>query len=165
MAAGGADPALAKARSLVIGIGNPLRGDDGAGWTLADELGEPHRALHQLTPECAALLADCTRVLFVDACCPDSNNPDGPGSAATPVLEPLAPRGRGPSDATSPFSHHLTPDDLLTITHQLFGRRPEAWQLLLPVEVMGHSTAFSPALQASLPLARDLLRDWLREGR
>ena len=156
---------MAMARSLVIGIGNPLRGDDGAGWTLADELGEPHRALHQLTPECAALLADCARVLFVDACCTDSFNPDRPGFSATPVLEPLAPRGRAPNAATSPFSHHLTPDDLLTITHQLYGSRPEAWQLLLPVEAMGHSTAFSPALQASLPLARGLLRDWLQAGR
>lgn len=151
--------------SLVIGLGNPLRGDDGAGWTLAEELGEPHRALHQLTPECAALLAGWARVLFVDACCPDPDSAGAKASATAPRLEPLPPVGRDRADAAPPFSHHLTPADLLTITDQLYGRRPEAWQLLVPVEAMGHSTAFSPSLQASLPVARGLLRAWLQAGR
>jgi Ni,Fe-hydrogenase maturation factor len=64
VAEGGAD--------LVIGIGNPLRGDDGVGWWLAERaetLKPTPRVLRvqQLTPELAAELAAARRVLFIDA--------------------------------------------------------------------------------------------------
>ncbi len=70
MAEGGAD--------LVIGIGNPLRGDDGVGWWLAEraEMSPPAtptgaallvRAVQQLTPELSEELAGARRVLFIDA--------------------------------------------------------------------------------------------------
>lgn len=144
---GAAEPAMPHA-SLVIGIGNPLRGDDGAGWRLVEELGPPHRAMHQLTPECAALLAASQRVLFVDACCA--------AAAGEPLLRPLAPGEAGPG-----FSHHLSPAELLAITARLYGRQPEAWQLLLPAAGFGHGTGLTPALQARLPAARRLLRRWL----
>jgi hydrogenase maturation protease len=78
-----ADPSGAGSRSLrelddpllgdlVIGIGNPLRRDDGAGWWLARRA-EPWlpaaqlRTVHQLTPELAEDLAAAARVLFIDA--------------------------------------------------------------------------------------------------
>ncbi len=78
MAEGGAD--------LVIGIGNPLRGDDGVGWWLAERAeqlppGTPTRGpllvrtVQQLTPELAAELTDVRRVLFIDAWWPP-----GPGT-------------------------------------------------------------------------------------
>ncbi len=70
VAEGGAD--------LVIGIGNPLRGDDGVGWWLAERAeqlppGTPTKGpllvqtVQQLTPELAAELTDVRRVLFIDA--------------------------------------------------------------------------------------------------
>lgn len=57
---------------LVIGIGNPLRGDDGVGWWLArraETLKLTPRVLRvqQLTPELAEELAGARRVLFIDA--------------------------------------------------------------------------------------------------
>lgn len=70
VAEGGAD--------LVIGIGNPLRGDDGVGWWLAERAEQLPpatptgsrllvRAVQQLTPELSEELAGARRVLFIDA--------------------------------------------------------------------------------------------------
>jgi hydrogenase maturation protease len=144
-------------RDLVIGIGNSLRGDDGVGWRLAEELGPPHQALHQLTPECAALLADVGRVLFVDAWCAEP-------LPSAPVLTQLVPAETGLTTAEgSAFSHHLSPGALLAISKHLYGRSPQAWQLLVPVVQFGHGEALSPQLRALLPQTRQLLQDWLQE--
>jgi hydrogenase maturation protease len=62
------------ARVLIIGFGNPLRGDDGFGWhaaqRLCERLGSPDVqviACHQLTPELAEDIGAAERVLFIDA--------------------------------------------------------------------------------------------------
>jgi hypothetical protein len=58
---------------LLIGWGNPLRGDDGVGQAIAaavERWGQPQLEVVeavQLTPELAPLLAAARRVLFVDA--------------------------------------------------------------------------------------------------
>jgi hydrogenase maturation protease len=145
-------------RDLVIGIGNPLRGDDGVGWWLVEELGPPHQAVHQLTPECAALLVDVERVLFVDAWCAEP-------LPSVPVLTELLPADYGLTAAEgSAFSHHLSPGVLLAISQHLYGRSPQAWQLLVPAAQFGHGEALSPQLRALLPQARQLLQDWLQES-
>jgi hydrogenase maturation protease len=165
---GAAAPAL---RRLVIGIGNPLRGDDGAGALLArqaarwcrvaatspgrrEELagmppaGLAVRWVHQLTPELAADLSDCDAVLFLDAW----HAPRG----ARPALTRLRPA------AAEIQSHRLDPSLLLAISAGLYGRAPRGWLLRLPAERFGHGTALSAALRARLPEAQALLRRWLR---
>ena len=78
---------------LVIGIGNPLRGDDGVGWWLteraeqlprATSTGSPLlvRTVQQLTPELAAELTAARRVLFIDAWWPP-----GPGTGVRQARE------------------------------------------------------------------------------
>ena len=65
-------------RVLVIGWGNPARGDDGLAWhalkhLTAGPLGE-HVAVilrHQLTPELAERVLQAQRVIFVDASAQD----------------------------------------------------------------------------------------------
>ena len=59
---------------LIIGYGNPLRGDDGVGWRVAEAAGTalPEGAatvlaVHQLTPELSAPISRAGRVVFVDA--------------------------------------------------------------------------------------------------
>ena len=140
--------------SLVIGIGNPLRGDDGVGWRLAAELGPPHRSCQQLAPETAALLAPVQRVLFVDACC---------GEPCQPQLIPLATANAHVAVAGPGLAHHLTPAALLAISQQLYGHTPSAWQLLIPATDLSHGDALSAAMQAQLPRARQLLQRWLRQ--
>jgi len=63
---------LAGRDALVIGIGNPLRSDDGVGWWLARRAERwlppsQLRAVQQLTPELSADVAAAARVLFIDA--------------------------------------------------------------------------------------------------
>ena len=60
-------------RVVVLGFGNPLRGDDGVGWLVAEAAAQrwPGRLVvrtgQQLVPEWAADLTDADVVYFVDA--------------------------------------------------------------------------------------------------
>ena len=63
-----------KDRKLIIGYGNPLRGDDGVGWEVASRLAViiPSEAahiltVHQLTPELAESVSEADLVIFIDA--------------------------------------------------------------------------------------------------
>ena len=68
----GAAGGVAGGGDLVIGLGNPLRGDDGVGWWLAQRA-ETHRSAPRvlrrslLTPELSLELVMARRVLFLDA--------------------------------------------------------------------------------------------------
>lgn len=151
------------APQLVIGIGNTLRGDDGVGWRLAEQVRGWKRpalevsAVHQLTPELAPMLAAAGEVLFIDACFADACFSDD--GAPGPCLVPLAP-GALPS-GTPRFSHHTTPESLLALAQRLYGRRPPAWCLRIPAHDDQLGTRLSPATAAQLGPARRALRRWL----
>ncbi|MCP9926299.1 hydrogenase maturation protease [Cyanobium sp. CH-040] len=129
----------------VIGIGNPLRGDDGVGALLAEQVGG--RSVQQLTPELAEELSQLEAVLFIDAW----QVPAG----AVPQLQRLSPAGIGGD------SHRLEPAALLAVSQALYGRAPAAQLLLVPAHAFEHGTALSAELQAVLPAARALLQGWL----
>ncbi len=153
---------------LVIGIGNPLRGDDGVGALLAEQAamltaaqpGGPVavRSVQQLTPELAAKLAPLDAVLFIDA---------WPAPAgADPQLIAVSPAGgaggpTGSTSASTSASHRLEPAALLAVSQALYGRAPRAQLLLVPAQAFEHGTALSAELKAALPQARALLRQWL----
>lgn len=148
---------------LVIGIGNPLRGDDGVGALLAEQAAVltaadrggsvAVRSVQQLTPELAAELAHLDAVLFIDAWSAPAD--------ALPQLLPLHPAGATP-DGTSAGSHRLDPAALLAVCQVLYGRVPDAQVLLVPAHALEHGTTLSSELRAVLPRARALLRQWLR---
>src|SRR5436305_6487673 len=63
----------ARSHPLIIGIGNPLRSDDGLGWAVAELLSQDcdtcwhiHTA-YQLTPEFAEWMAAIDLVVMIDA--------------------------------------------------------------------------------------------------
>jgi hydrogenase maturation protease len=106
---------------LIIGYGNPLRGDDGIGPAVVDELqGSPIAARtellqrHQLGPELAAQIAIADAVIFVDASAVGI-----PGEIRTRRLQ-------APEAATSDLTHHVSPEILLAIARELYGRAPDA---------------------------------------
>ena len=139
---------------LVIGIGNPLRGDDGVGWWLARRAecaGSLVRLVPQLTPELALEVAAARRVLFVDACCPA-------GLAAVPQLRRLWPGGGEHGVASG---HQLDPGAVLALVTLFRDDPPPAWLLLLPAYAFHHDTALSAAARRRLPQAQQLLRRWL----
>jgi hydrogenase maturation protease len=148
---------------LLIGWGNPLRGDDGVGQAIAaavERWGQPQLEVVeavQLTPELAPLLAAARRVLFVD----------GEAGAAAVTggwrLEPVVPLKPGVTTAawsSQPLSHHASPGVLLMLAETLYGRRPPAWQLLVAAHACGFGSGLSPATEALLPGALAAVRLW-----
>jgi hydrogenase maturation protease len=119
------------AEILVIGYGNPLRGDDGVGCVIAEELAkrtgdDPSSrvqvvACHQLSPEMAEEVADTRAVIFVDA-----SVELRPGEVKVSSVIP---------DQFSPpaFAHTLKPSALLATASELFGQAPRLrkWELEL----------------------------------
>ena len=138
---------------LVIGIGNPLRGDDGIGWRAASELAsrfddESVEVLpcHQLTPELAERVAAARRVIFVDA-----------AIGRQPGLIRCRPVQAGAA-APSSFSHHLTPPLLLRYSWKIFGARPRAVQLTVTAQNFEYGEEFSASVAAAFPqLLRTIL--------
>jgi hydrogenase maturation protease len=145
-------------KTLVVGIGNPLRGDDGLGWQAVGAFAEAAGKgevetlfCHGLVPELADVLARVDRVIFVDA----------DASAATGSLgcrQLLA------ETAQQPFSHYQTPAALLALTQRLYGRRPEAQLLSLGAADFGAREGLSPQAAAALPLLVARLRALLGGG-
>jgi hydrogenase maturation protease len=128
---------------LVIGIGNTLRRDDGAGWIFAEALAaELARAgvevtlelHHQLTPEVALGAAElqATDIVFVDAS----------AAVASPVLTRLVEDAGG-----SAASHHLSPATCLAILDRLYGVKAEGWLVQTPAEDFGHGEGLSAVAQ------------------
>jgi hydrogenase maturation protease len=139
---------LGTAGALLIGIGNPLRGDDGVGWHLVEGLGLQR---HQLTPELAEAVAAADRLLIVDAWLAP------PRSRC--LLRPLV-----ATDGWERDTHRVAPARLLALAEQLFGRCVPAHELLVPAFDFSWGDHFSPQLRRHLPQARQLLRGWLGEG-
>jgi hydrogenase maturation protease len=104
---------------LVIGYGNPLRGDDGFGGLAAgyvEKLRIPGLEVivcHQLNPELAAVLYKSSYAIFLDAVAGDE-----PGTLnATPVAR---------CDLSSAGMHHFEPGSLLALSQAIYGYAPPA---------------------------------------
>lgn len=142
-------PAL---RALVLGYGNPLRGDDALGSRVAGALaaspGMEHNALiaietvHQLTPELAEAIARAAIVIFVDAAAPSPDR--SPGSVRYGRVEPE-------SLAPAVLGHHLTPAQALGYARNLYGANPEGYFASVTAESFNFGAPLSPAVQAAVP--------------
>ena len=112
------------ARIVVLGYGNPLRGDDGVGWRVAEAVAERWaeqlvvRTGHQLVPEWAADLRHADFVYFVDA------SP----AVDEPKLESVGSAG----DAPPVDGHVMQPAQLLGLAHQVYECSPRAFVLHVP---------------------------------
>jgi hydrogenase maturation protease len=147
--------------NLLIGVGNPLRGDDGVAAVLLEELaadGWAHRpppaevrVVHQLTPELALALASSRRVLFVDAC--------ALAGTTEPWIEALEPLGTGALGG-----HQLDPPTLMALAAALYGWRGEGALLRMPAYAFPHGMGLSAPSRLALPRARELVHGWLRGG-
>jgi len=133
-------------RILIIGCGNPLRGDDGLGWVIADcltaVLNDPTVAIirtHQLTSELAEPVSQTELVIVVDA-----SNKGRPGSWKRGEIEAL-------KTETAKSGHHFSPSGLLAYARAIYKTTPR----MLFVSVAGGSfecrEALTPAVEAALP--------------
>jgi len=153
---------------LIIGYGNPDREDDGIAWhilkALTVKLGLTSPESYedefpqfesidfafylQLTPEMAEDIAAYMYVCFVDA---------HTGSIPRPVRLINV----NSEFQHTPFTHHLTPQSLLSLCETIYGKKPDA----ALVSVLGHRFLFTRQLSeetsALVPQAVDLIWDWL----
>ena len=134
------------ARILIIGWGNPLRGDDGLGWRAAEQLrdalgGEEVtvRVSHQLMPEFAEEISRSDLVILIDAACDNS--------AGEVRFERVEPR-RSPAAA---FSHEMDPPALLAMSETLYGACPEAYFFSVAGRSFGYEEGLSPEVESALP--------------
>ena len=121
-------------RTLIIGYGNLLRRDDGAGVLAAmalREAGMPAIDVHQLTPEMAETIAAAQRVIFLDA---DVDVPAGEVRVC-PVE----------AASSSVLEHHATPSNLLSIARDLYGSAP----LAVVIGIGGESHDFGETVSDS----------------
>ena len=114
---------------LIIGYGNTLREDDGAGQIVAREIAKQDLnnvkclAVHQLTPELAADISKASKVIFVDALI--SNGSESEKITVKPIKKPLL--------ANISTGHVGYPRSLLSLTQALYtSNTPPAWSVLIP---------------------------------
>jgi hydrogenase maturation protease len=131
---------------LVVGYGNPLRGDDGIGWHAARLLADDPRlagarvlACHQLAPELAEDVSQASLVVLVDAAAEGD-----PGSVAVRQIEP-----RPATPAT--WSHHLDPETLAGLAQTLYGAVPPIVLVSVAAATLAEDDGLSSALQQALP--------------
>ncbi|MBS1229789.1 MAG: hydrogenase maturation protease [Proteobacteria bacterium] len=122
---------------LIIGYGNALRGDDGAGIRAATMIAardSPIRVIvtHQLTPELAEDIARAAQVVFVDA------------YAAKEPGAKLRIERIGADDAHSVPGHHGDPARLLALVGRLGGSVPDAWVVGIPAFRFATGETISP---------------------
>jgi len=137
-------------RTLIIGYGNPIRGDDAAGFLAAERLraaiadpGVTVLPVHQLAPELAEPVSRAALVIFIDAWVA----PEPGEIRERPVLPALQPDVAGRSSFTHPaaFTHHATPEGVLATALALYGHAPEAWLISVGGCDFSYSTEPSPA--------------------
>jgi len=135
---------------LIIGCGNPLRGDDGLAWFAVGPLkrhpgleGAQLMCCHQLMPEMAEPISRAGRVIFIDARVRD-NPGQPPGTLEVRKVEPK-------SSIPSALGHHLDPSELLDLAFQAYGKRPPAFVVSMVGEFFGYCDVLSSSVRSSLP--------------
>lgn len=135
---------------LLIGIGNTLRRDDGAGPAVVEQIrARPHlrkRSTHQLLPEHAEALGECEHVAFVDAAV---------NVTAVHFSE------IEPGEGQTLLGHRCDPAWLLDLTQQLYGRTPQAFLLCIPASDLGYGEGFSTHTAHAISCAIERLETWL----
>jgi hydrogenase maturation protease len=128
---------------VVVAYGNPLRGDDGVAWHVAERLQDPDTRIlltQQLTPEIALDLKGASRVIFVDAA--------ADGEAGRVTCARVEGSARGAASA-----HHLSPEGVLAYARSLNGNAPQAFIVSVAGQDFGLGERLSGHVRAALPEA------------
>ena len=156
-------------KSLIVGYGNPDREDDGVAWHILLDLAKafdipipkgPEEGFipegryfdilsdMQLMPEMADEMIGYERICFIDAHT-GAVNEDLHWHRLEPVFQ------------NSPLTHHMTPQTVVSILHNLYSEHPEA----LLVSVRGYQFGFyrrlSTRTQALKEQAVEKIIKWL----
>ncbi len=132
-------------RVLVIGYGNPLRGDDGFGPTVASRLVplvDPRRVEilipQQLTPDLAEPVSRAALTVLIDA-----REGDIPGAIH---VEPIT----RPAESSVTYQHHVTPGVLIGAAQSLYGLTPRMVLISVEANQFDAGERLSPAVAAAV---------------
>ncbi len=145
---------------LVIGCGNPLRGDDGVGWYCVDELMKSMKGYdiefvkcRELTPELSEELSRANFALFIDSSVED-------GDDLVRQDELLPSRSDGWFD-----THRLEPSGLLSLSEAIYGNVPRSFLLSVRGQSFEYEERISDAAADSIgelvSRAHSILMRWL----
>ncbi len=140
--------------TMIIGYGNSMRADDGAGPALVEQLAEllPNHeaagvrliACPQLTPELAADIAQAKKVLFVDA-------------SIMVKAGHVRIRQVHPDTAGMTMGHHFTPATVLALADHVFAARPATWLAAIGCESLAMDNQLTPRIAGTVErLARHI---------
>ncbi|HNR25029.1 MAG TPA: hydrogenase maturation protease [Candidatus Bipolaricaulis anaerobius] len=136
---------------LIIGLGHPLRRDDGAGLWVASRLHNTDdvkvMGAQDLVPELIPQVAVADLVIFVDA-----------RVGAGPVRWERVRPGDRPA-----LTHAFTPRGLLAWAEHLFGHAPLAWLATVPARDLSLGEGLSPRTRRAAEALVGRLRAYLGE--
>ena len=144
-----------RAPILVIGYGNDLRSDDGAGRWVADRIdamglaGVEARSIMQLTPEVSLDIVERRWVVFVDA------------SVET---EELRVDEIEPTPGATVMTHHGDPASLLAVCERVGQPRERATRVSIPARNLEMGNSFSPPAEGAARAAVDRIVAHIRSA-
>jgi len=144
--------------ALLLACGNTLRGDDGLGLWLAakaqQEIADDQLAVvstRQFTPEMAEPISTADTVIFLDC-------------SATLVAGRIS--LRRVFATTRPariMTHHMTPESLLWMSHQLYGRVPRiAYLITVGGESFKMEECLSDAVRGAAPTVLRMIEEMVK---
>jgi hydrogenase maturation protease len=154
-------------KTLVVGLGNPILGDDGIGWQIAQSLQREIEIPSDVTIECLAIggislmeaLIDFDRAVLIDAIV---THQVPVGTVSSYEL------GELPNLTTGHMSsaHDTSLTDALHMGRSLGAHLPENITVVTveSQKVYEFSEALTPAVAAAVPLALKIIQDLLIES-
>ena len=155
--------------TIIIGYGNELRSDDAIGQKVANIINSWHLsdveslAVHQLTPELAANLANVNLAIFVDAMMSSE-------SENVEVESILLSESNTISNILSNIldnmmlGHIGDPRSLLSLTKYLYGYCPTAWLVTVPGVNFELGDCLSPIAEIGINIALNKIINIIAKG-
>jgi hydrogenase maturation protease len=145
-------------RPLIVGYGNPLRGDDGLGPLAAALLADDPRLRgarvlqrHQLTPELAFDASGASLLVLVDA------------AADRPAGEVTVRRLDACAVAGEVMTHHLDPAGLVGLARELWGTAPPVVLVSVGVSSLELGDTLTADVEEAIPRAVDAVAGIIEE--
>lgn len=142
--------------TLVIGIGNTIRGDDGAGIRVVERIAARHTdvdvlCVQQLSPEHADTIARYDRLIVVDASV----------TADSVRVTPL----HASEDMHMPRTHNVTPEGIMALSSTLYNHVPAVAMLVeIPASRCDFTEELSPSTAAFAATALGIISRHVTEN-
>jgi hydrogenase maturation protease len=156
---------------VIIGYGNTLRSDDGAGQKVAEIVNNWNLsqvraiAAHQLTPECAALIAEAELVIFVDVypVVERSQIAEAITEESDIQVIHVHPSAYRHCATNEGFGHTTDPHSLMCLAEAVYGHAPPAWWILIPALNFEFGEQLSPIATSGVEKALQHIEKIMRE--